>query len=121
MVERRRRDAKKVNGNRNRHNAHADAEGELVQQKRPPGFQRGHKKYGGRMPGTPNKVSKAMRDWMDQATTLFGQDGSGRGGMVGFLLSRIKENPDLFFKVMAKLQPRAAAPRRATPLRRHDL
>jgi hypothetical protein len=109
MVERRRRHAKKGNGKRNRHNAHADVptQGELVvQQKRPPGFQRGHKKYGGRMPGTPNKVTKAMREWMDQAATLFGQGGSGRGGMVGFFLSRIKENPDLFFKVMAKLQPR---------------
>ena len=103
----------KGNAKRNRHDAHADVptQGELVvQQKRPPGFQRGHKKYGGRKPGTPNKVNKAMHEWMDQATTLFGYDGSGRGGMVDFFLSRIDENRHLFLKVMAKLQPRVLQP-----------
>jgi hypothetical protein len=110
MVERRRRDAKKGNGKRNRHNGHADVrtQGEpVVQRKRPSGFQPGHKKYGGRLPGTPNNgVSKAMHEWTDEAARLLGSDGKGKDGMVGFFLSRIEENPDLFFEVMAKLQPR---------------
>jgi hypothetical protein len=104
MVERRQRKAKNKG-----HKEALPPGGEVVpiQEKRPPGFQPGHPKYGGRKLGTPNNRGiKAMREWMDEAAHLFGYDGKGAGGQLGFFIRRLEENPDLFFEVMAKLQPR---------------
>jgi len=51
---------------------------------RPGSFKPGHKKLGGRKRGTPNVISADYRKALFEAACRVGQDGNGKGGIVGY-------------------------------------
>jgi hypothetical protein len=55
-------------------------------------FQKGHKKLGGRKKGVPNKNSRRLEADFIAAAEQRGSDGQGTGGVVGYLVSLMK-NP----------------------------
>jgi hypothetical protein len=52
---------------------------------------------GGSRKGRPNKITKLVREAIVEAAALVGEDGDGRGGLVGYL------------KLLAVTEPRAMA------------
>lgn len=59
---------------------------------------KGHKRYGGRAKGTPNKVTASVKEGLELAW-------QGIGG-VEHLTAWARENPSDFYKLLAKLLPR---------------
>jgi hypothetical protein len=57
-------------------------------------FQKGHKKLGGRKKGVPNKNSRRLEANFIAAAEQRGSDGKGTGGVIGYLVSVMK-NPRL--------------------------
>ena len=55
-------------------------------------FKKGHKKLGGRKKGVPNKNSRRLEAAFIAAAEQLGSDGQGTGGVIGYLMSVMK-NP----------------------------
>jgi hypothetical protein len=53
-------------------------------------FQKGHKKLGGRKKGVPNKNSRRLEAAFIAAAEQLGSDGQGTGGVIGYLVSVMK-------------------------------
>lgn len=52
---------------------------------RPGTFRKGHKKFGGRKKGTPNRFNRDLIQAIVQAAEQVGSDGKGKGGVDGYL------------------------------------
>jgi hypothetical protein len=68
-------------------------------------FQKGHVRIGGRVKGTPNKATGAMREIMKLVAASVGEDGKGKNGYAGWLRKICKKHDVIFFLTMAKLEP----------------
>jgi hypothetical protein len=53
-------------------------------------FQKGHKKLGGRKKGVPNKNSRRLEPNFIAAAEQLGSDGQGTDGLIGYLMSLMK-------------------------------
>jgi hypothetical protein len=53
-------------------------------------FQKGHKKLGGRKKGVPNKNSRSLEPNFIAAAEQLGSDGQGTDGLIGYLMSLMK-------------------------------
>ncbi len=65
------------------------------------GPKKGSPKTGGRKAGTPNKVSKTLKEAIIEAANLAG----GKAGMTGYLLEQAEKNPGPFMSLLAKVMP----------------
>ena len=68
-------------------------------------FKKGRAKTGGRKPGTPNATPKLLKDCILMAAELSGQDGKGKGGLVGFLLRVATEDLGAFAMLLGRVVP----------------
>jgi hypothetical protein len=64
---------------------------------RPGSFKPGHKKLGGRKRGTPNLISADYKKGILEAAYRIGQDGNGKGGIVGYFLWVGERHPGIFY------------------------
>ena len=60
---------------------------------------------GGRKRGTPNKLTRDVRDAIVTAAAMLGADGEGRDGLVGYLMNIGRANPELMVHLLAKVLP----------------
>ena len=67
---------------------------------------------GGRSRGTPNKLTKALRD----AILLAAEKAGGEGGLVGYLTLQAHENPRAFLCLLGKVLPLQVAGDESAPL-----
>jgi hypothetical protein len=63
------------------------------------------KKTGGRKKGTPNKLTRAIKDAIIEAAELHGKDGKGKDGTVGYMLKLASEDPRTFAGLLGKAMP----------------
>jgi hypothetical protein len=59
----------------------------------------------GRAKGTPNKSTAALKDAVLKAAELEGQDGAGKGKLVGYLRRVAKEDVKAFAGLLGKVLP----------------
>jgi len=64
---------------------------------RPEDFQRGHKKFGGRKKGTPNRISADHKKAIREAAHRIGYDGNGKDGEVGYFKWVAGRDLDFFY------------------------
>jgi hypothetical protein len=69
------------------------------------GAPKGHKRYGGRQKGTPNKYNQYMRDAILAAAAKVGSDGRGKDGVDGYLERCARTDCMEYLKAMVKLVP----------------
>lgn len=62
-------------------------------------------KTGGRVAGTPNKATAALKDAILAAGHKVGEDGEGRGGLEGYLVMLAKTDPKSFSTLLGKVLP----------------
>ena len=62
-------------------------------------------KTGGRTAGTPNKVTKALREAVVEAAEKVGEDGKGKDGAVGYLVMLAKSEPKAFASLLGRAMP----------------
>lgn len=67
-------------------------------------FKEGHAKQGGRQKGTPNKVSKTMKEAIEEAMTLYGSDAKGKDGLIGYFFSMCADKA-LMCRLVEKIMP----------------
>ena len=65
----------------------------------------GHKKKGGRKPGTPNKLTRELREAILAAAEHVGLDGKGFGGLTGYFTRLALKNPTSFGSLLGRLLP----------------
>ena len=63
---------------------------------------KGHKKWGGRQKGTPNKFTSDVKAALIEATNLAG----GKLGMVGYFLQQAKANPKVYLGLLQDCLPK---------------
>jgi hypothetical protein len=56
-----------------------------MRKRRPGTFKKGHKKFGGRKKGTPNRINSDLIERIVQAAGTVGSDGKGKDGVDGWL------------------------------------
>lgn len=71
----------------------------------------GTPKTGGRKKGTPNKVSKALRESILEAAEQAHEEGT-----VGYLKQQAKDNPTAFLSLLGKVLPSTIAGDPESPL-----
>jgi len=59
----------------------------------------------GRVKGTPNKTTAALKDAILQAAGIVGEDGQGKGGLTGYLVKVAKEDIKAFSGLLGKVLP----------------
>ena len=62
-------------------------------------------RYGGRTKGTPNKVTKLLKDAILMAAETVGADGRGQNGVVGYCQRLAEHEPKAFAGLLAKVLP----------------
>ena len=62
-------------------------------------------KNGASRKGKPNKVTRVLKEAMILAAERVGENGRGRGGLVGYLEAQAREYPRTYLQVLAKLLP----------------
>jgi hypothetical protein len=77
---------------------------ELVSPKAPHRFEKGHKRLGGRQPGTGNFFSLGIRESILTALSNCG----GERGLVGFIEAAVAENTGYGIRLLCALAPRTA-------------
>ncbi len=70
-----------------------------VVKRRPPAAGMGRKK------GTPNKVTKALREAVVEAAEKVGEDGKGKNGAVGYLVQLAQKEPKAFASLLGRAMP----------------
>ena len=60
---------------------------------------------GGRPPGTPNKVSRTLRECVLMAGEIVGSDGKGRDGLLDYLVRIARRDPKTFCGLLGRLLP----------------
>ena len=71
----------------------------------PQTFKKGHTKTKGRQKGTPNKITRELKEALILAAEKLGSDGRGKDGTVGYLAHLGKKRPELFAMLLGKLLP----------------
>jgi hypothetical protein len=66
-------------------------------------FEKGHKKFGGRMPGVPNKISRNVKEAVLLAAEAVGFDNRGTDGLVGYVKRIAIEDPKVFAVLLARM------------------
>jgi hypothetical protein len=59
----------------------------------------------GRRPGQANRITKSLKTAIVGAAAMHGSDGSGRDGLVGYLLHLAARHPKAFSHLLGKLLP----------------
>lgn len=62
-------------------------------------------RLGGRAPGTPNKVTRTVKDWLLAATEKSGLDGKGKDGAIGYLVWLSRAEPVAYAALLARVMP----------------
>jgi hypothetical protein len=62
-------------------------------------------KNGASRKGKPNRMTRVLKEAMILAAERVGENGSGNGGLVGYLESQAREYPRTYLQVLAKLLP----------------
>jgi hypothetical protein len=70
---------------------------------RPGTFKPGHKKVGGRNPGTPNALSANYKRAVIAAAYFVGRDGKGADGLVGYCQRLLIECPEVGSMLLARM------------------
>ena len=60
---------------------------------------------GGGPPGTPNKVSRTLRECVLMAGEIVGSDGKGRDGLLDYLVRIARRDPKTFCGLLGRLLP----------------
>lgn len=70
-------------------------------------FQKGQPRApgAGRRKGTGNKMTTAVKEAVVTAMTLYGEDGKGKKGMIGFFLKLCADRPELMVRLAEKILP----------------
>lgn len=68
-------------------------------------FADGHKKAGGRHKGVPNKTTRILKEAVLLAAEASGEDGKGKGGLLGYLKRIAAREPKSFVTLLAKILP----------------
>lgn len=63
------------------------------------------KRFGGRQKGTPNKTTGALKEAIIKAAELSGQDGKGKGKLVGYLRRLADDEPKAFAGLLGRVLP----------------
>lgn len=71
----------------------------------PRGGSKPGERRGGRQKGTPNKVTKSLKEAILAAGEAVGRDGKGNGGMVGYLKGLAVDQPVAFAGLLGKVLP----------------
>ncbi len=58
---------------------------------------------GGRKKGTPNKVPRALKESILMAAERLGEDGRGKGGLVGYMCCVAKNQPRAFVRLVCRI------------------
>lgn len=68
--------------------------------------QKGQRPEGaGRQPGTPNKVTRTVKDWLLAATEKSGLDGKGKDGAIGYLVWLSRQEPVAYAALLGRVIP----------------
>jgi hypothetical protein len=62
-------------------------------------------KTGASRKGKPNRMTRVLKEAMIMAAERIGENGRGRGGLVGYLQAQAREYPRTYLQVLAKLLP----------------
>ena len=81
-------------------------------------FEKGHQKIGGRLPGTPNKFSRDVREAMLAAANKLGADNKGRGGLQGFFMRVGLKHPQTLAMQLGRIPVISKEPQTLWDLRR---
>lgn len=63
------------------------------------------KKTGGRQRGTPNRTTALLKDAIIKAAEAVGEDGKGRGKLVGYCKMLAKNEPKAFSSLLGRVLP----------------
>lgn len=63
------------------------------------------KKTGGRQKGTPNRTTALLKDAIIKAAEAVGEDGKGRGKLVGYCKMLAKDEPKAFSSLLGRVLP----------------
>lgn len=69
-------------------------------------------KTGGRQKGTPNKMSRTLKEAILEAAELAG----GQGGVTGYLTAQASANPTAFLSLLGKVLPMQVTGDKDNPL-----
>jgi hypothetical protein len=62
-------------------------------------------RHGGRSKGTPNKMTRELKEAILQAAERAGEDGKGKGKLVGYLTRVAREDVKAFAGLLGKVLP----------------
>jgi hypothetical protein len=68
-------------------------------------FAKGHVKRAGRKKGTPNKLTREVKDAIVGAAEELGSDGKGKGGLQGYMKFLVREEPKTFGMLIRAVIP----------------
>jgi hypothetical protein len=66
-------------------------------------FKNGHKKKGGRRKGTRNKISRELKEATVAAAERAGEDGNGKGGLVGYMYMLAQKHRKTFAVLLMRV------------------
>jgi hypothetical protein len=69
---------------------------------RPP---KGHPKWGGRVKGTPNRMTTFLKDAAIEAAMRLGSDRKGKDELVGYLMFAAMEEPAAYLSLLGRILP----------------
>ena len=68
-------------------------------------FKKGVKPGSGRAKGQRNRTTKLLKEAILEAATLIGQDGRGKGGLVGYLMMLATKERAVYSRLLEKVLP----------------
>jgi len=66
---------------------------------------KGKPKTGGRRKGSPNRITRVVREAVVRAAELEGMDGKGKGKLVGYMRKLARESPSVFGPLLGRIVP----------------
>ncbi len=78
---------------------------DCIQDELPDGRGNRRRKHGGRKPGTPNKLTKELRDAVIEAAERVGSDLKGKDGLIGYLMRVGRKDPKAFGSLLRAVLP----------------
>jgi|SRR5688572_20262733 len=62
-------------------------------------------RLGGREKGTPNRITRTVKDWLLAATEASGHDGKGKDGAIGYLVWLSRNEPVAYAALLGRVIP----------------